>query len=146
MGMIDSKLVFAEAQVVTAIGDTGSTSSIDTGGAAQGDAGQTQENLWIQAHVDTTVTSGGAATVQAVLQSSTDNAIWVDAATGPVQALASLVAGTRILAIQPSPGMSRYWRVAWRVGTAVLTAGAFNAFISNTLQRNTAQASGFSVS
>lgn len=145
MGMLDKALVFCEAQAVTATGDTASTTVIDTGSAALGDNGQTGENLWVQALCSTTATSGGAATVQAVLQDSADNATFADVAAGPVFALAALLAGATLLAIQPPPGMREYWRIVWRVGTAVLTAGAFDAFISNTLQRNVARASGFSV-
>jgi hypothetical protein len=143
--MLDSQLVLAEAQVVTAIGDTGSTSVYDAGSAALGPAGLTKENLWVQAFCSTTVTSGGAATVQAVLQDSADNATWVDVAAGPVLAKTAVLAGVPLLQIQPPPGMLRYWRIAWRVGTAVLTAGKFDAFISNTVQYNVAQPSGFSV-
>lgn len=145
MGMLDSGLVLGEAQAVTAIGTTGSTNSYNAGSAANGDAGQTQENLWVQALVSTTVTSGGAPTVQVVLQTSSDNATWVTVASGAVFALAALVAGTPIFQQQPPPGMLQYWRVAYVVGTAVLTAGAFDAFISNTLQRNVPQPVGFSV-
>jgi len=96
--------------------------------------------------VSTAVTSGGAATVQAKLQTSTDNATWVDMVSGPVVALANLVAGAILLQVQPPPGMLQYWRVAYVVGTAVLTGGAFDAYISNTIQRNVAEPSGFSVS
>lgn len=145
-GMLDSEIIFAEAQTVTATGDTASTNVYDAGNAVLGDAGQTGENLWVQAYVSTTVTSGGAATVQAVLQDSADNVTFNDVAAGPVFALAALVAGTRIFALQPPPGMRRYWQVAWRVGTAVLTAGKFDAFVSNTLQRNVPRPSGFTVS
>jgi hypothetical protein len=146
MGMLDSQLVLAEAQAVTATGDTGSTSNYDAGSAALGPAGLTGENLWVQAFCSTTVTSGGAATVAAVLQDSADAATWVDVVAGPVTALASLVAGTALLQVQPPPTMRRYWRIAWRVGTAVLTAGKFDAYITNTLQKNVPTPSGFSVS
>lgn len=145
MGMLDSQLVLAEAQAVTLVGDTGSTSSIDNSSAALGSAGLTGENLWVQAICSTTATSGGGATVQAVLQNSTDNATWVDVAAGPVVPVANVLQGTLLLAIQPPPGMLRYWRIAWRIGTAALTAGKFDAFISNTLERNTARPSGFIV-
>jgi hypothetical protein len=144
--MLDNGLVLAEGQAVTAEGDTGSTSTYDAGSAALGSAGLTGENLWVQAFCSTTVTSAGSATVQAVLQDSSDNATWVDVVAGPAIAKASLLAGTPMLQVQPPVSMLRYWRIAWRVGTAVLTAGKFDAFISNTLQNNVAQPSGFSVS
>lgn len=145
MGMLDSELVFAEGQAVTAIGDNGSTTSLDLRSGPLGDAGQTQENLWVQAICTTTATSGGGATVQAVLQSSPDNATWTDAVAGPAIPVASLVAGKVMLQVQPPPGMQEFWRISWRIATAVLTAGAFDAFVSNTIQRNVPQPSGFTV-
>lgn len=146
MGMLDSQLIFAEAQTVTATGDTASTNVYDAGGAnGQGDAGQTGENLWINAVCTTTATSGGSATIQAVLQNSADNATFTDVVAGPALAVASVTAGTVMLQVQPPPGMLEYWRVAWRIGTAVLTAGKFDAWVSNTIERNIARNSGFSV-
>ena len=106
----------------------------------------TGENLWINAVVDTTATSGGAATMQAVLQDSADGSTFADVLAGPVVALASITAGAVLLQVQPPVGMRRYFRIAWRVGTAVLTAGKFTAYVSNTLQRNIARQSGFTVS
>lgn len=145
MGMIDSELVFCEGQAVTAIGDNGSTTTIAFANAQQGDNGQTGENIWVQALCSTTATSAGSATVQAVLQSSTDSATWVDAVAGEAIPVADLTAGTVMLQVQPPPGMDQYWRISWRIATAALTAGAFDAFVSNTIQRNVPRPSGFSV-
>ncbi|HEV2133797.1 MAG TPA: hypothetical protein VGR47_05995 [Terracidiphilus sp.] len=146
MGMVDSELVFGEAQAVTSTGDTPSTNSYDTGGANLGPAGMTGENLWVQGICSTTPTSSGGATIQAVLQDSADNSSFADVAVGPVLPYTAVAAGTQQLAIQPPPNMRRYWRVVWRIGTAALTAGKFDAFITNTYQNNVAQPSGFSVS
>ncbi len=145
MGMIDSELVFAEGQAVTNIGDTPSTNDYEAANAYLGSAGLTTENLWVQAFCSGTAASGGAATLQAVLQDSADGVTYNDVATGEIFPVADLTAGTQLLALQPPPGMEQYWRIVWRVATAALTAGTFDAFISNTLQRNTAQPSGFSV-
>lgn len=146
MGMLDSEVIFAESQAVTSTGDTASTNIYNNGSAALGDAGQTGENLWVQAICSTTATSGGGATLQVALQDSADGATFADVAVGPVVALANLVKGATLYALQPPPGMRQYWRIAWRVGTAALTAGTFDAFVSNTLQRNVARPSGFTVS
>lgn len=143
MGYLDSQTVFCEAQAVTATGDNGSTNTLNLGGVGQGDSGQTGENLWVQAICSTAVTSAGSATVQAVLQSAPDGSTWTDAVAGPALPKASLVAGTVMLQVQPPPGMQQYWRISWRIGTAVLTAGAFDAFVSNTIERNVMQPSGF---
>lgn len=145
MGMLDSEVVFSEAQAVTATGDNASTNAYDNGTANTDGAGLTGENLWIQAQCSTTATSGGSATVQAVLQDSADNSSFADVVAGKAFAVANVTAGTQLLAVQPPPGMRRYWRVAWRIGTAALTAGKFDAFVTNTLQRNVAEPSGFAV-
>ena len=143
MGMLDNEVMFSDAQAVTLVGDDASTNVYDSGGAnGQGDAGQTGENLWVNAVVNTTATSGGAATIQAVLQDSADNATFADVAAGPAVAVANATAGTVLLQIQPPPGMRRYWRIVYRIATAALTAGKFDAYISNTLQRNIARSSG----
>lgn len=143
MGMIDSEVIFSNGQTPTAIGDTASTNVYNTGGAnGQGDAGQTSENLWLNARCTAAATSAGSATVQAVVQDSADNATFADVTTGAVVALANITAGSTLLAIQPPPGMRQYWRIVYRIGTAVLTAGSFDAYVSNTLQRNVARPSG----
>jgi hypothetical protein len=141
-GYLDSELILAESQAATAVGDTASTNYYDSGNAVLGDFGQTGENLWVQALCSTTATSGGAATLQAVLQDSADNVTYNDVLVGGIFALASIVAGAVLLQVQPPPGMRRYSRVVWRIGTAVLTAGKFDAFVSNTIQRNVARPSG----
>jgi hypothetical protein len=144
MGMLDNEIIFSSAQAVTATGDTASTNVYDCGGAnGQGDNGQTGENLWVNVTVNTAAASGGAATIQAVLQDSADNSTFADVASGPVTAVANGTAGAVIFQLQPPPGMRRYWRIAYRIGTAVLTAGKFDAYVSNTIQRNIARNSGF---
>lgn len=146
MGMLDNEIIFSAAQAVTATGDTASTNVYDSGGAnGQGDMGQTGENLWFNVIVNTTATSGGSATVQAVLQDSADNATFADVVIGKAIAVASVTAGSILLQVQPPPGMREYSRIVYRIGTAVLTAGKFDAYVSNTIQRNIARNSGFSV-
>lgn len=145
MGMLDNSLKLAIAQAVTSTGDTASTNVYDNGSANAADNSLTGENLWINAVVDTTATSAGGATVQVVLQDSADNSTFADVVAGPAVAVASVTAGTTLLQVQPPTGMRRYFRVVWRVGTAALTAGKFTAYVSNTLQRNVARPSGFTV-
>ncbi|WP_417070824.1 Bbp16 family capsid cement protein [Niveibacterium terrae] len=145
MGMLDSQLKLATAQAATSVGDTSSTNIYDTGSANSSEIGMTGENLWVQAFVSTAATSGGSATLQAVLQDSADGSTFADVLAGPVVALASLTAGAQLLQVQPPTGTRRYLRVAWRIGTAALTAGAFTAYVSNAIQRNVARQSGFTV-
>jgi hypothetical protein len=146
MGMLDSESVLSSAQAFTATGDTASTNVYDAGSANASDLSLTGENLWITARVNTTATSGGSATVQAVLQDSADNATFADVIAGPAIAVAGLTAGANMLQITPPAGLRRYTRIAYRVAVAALTAGKFDAFYSNTIQRNVSRPSGFAVS
>lgn len=143
MGMLDQEVIFSDAQAVTAIGDDASSNVYNTGGAnGQGDAGQTGENLWVNVLVNTTATSSGAATIQAVLQDSADNVTFADVVAGAAVAVANATAGAVLLQVTPPPGMRQYWRVVYRVAAFALTAGKFDAFVSNTLERNIARPSG----
>ena len=146
MGMLDQEVMFADNETVTATGDTASTNVYDTGGAnGQNEAALTGENLWINAVVRTTATSGGSATIQAVFQDSPDNSTFTDRVLGAVVPVASAVAGYPLLQVQPPIGTQRYWRVVFRIATAALTGGTFDAYVSNALQRNISRASGFAV-
>lgn len=146
MGMLDSEIQLSIAQAATDhTTDTPSTNVYDFG-QTNASAGLTGENLWLQVIVNTAVTSAGSATVQAVLQDSADNSTFADVVAGPAVAKASCTAGASLLQLQLPVGLRRYMRVAYRIGVADLTAGKFDAYVSNTLERNQAQASGFSVS
>lgn len=125
--LIDSQEVLSTAQAFTAIGDTPSTNVIDTGAAH--DEGVGGEPGYIIVNVATTVTSGGAATVAVVMQTAPDNATWRDELVSRPFALAALAARANLATWRFPVGMQRYWRIAYRVATAVLTAGAFNAFV-----------------
>jgi hypothetical protein len=143
--MLDSELVLSAAQIPTAIGDTPSTNVYDTGSAAgnaqSAEEAQTGENLWLNVIVNTPPTSGG--TIQAVFQDSPDNATWTDRLAGPALGYAACTKGTALLQIQPPVGTQRYQRVAYRIATTIFAAGAFDAYVSNTIQRNVARPSGF---
>lgn len=144
MGMLDTSTKFSIAQAPTAIGDTASTNVYDNGSANSAEIGLTQE-LWVNVTCSTTATSAGAATLAIVLQDSADNSSWADVIVSGVYALASITAGTTLLLTQPPVGTRRYLRVAYRIATAVLTAGKFEAFISLDAQRNVSRPSGFTV-
>lgn len=144
--ILDSQEYLANAQAVTATGDTASTNVLDTQVAQDEGLG---ESVYINALVTTTPTSAGSATVQAVLQGSADNASWSDVVAGPALAYnaAGAAAGQFLLQtkIGPYAQTYRYLRVAWRVGTAVLTAGNFSAFITKDAGINRTYASGITV-
>ncbi len=143
MGMLDNELILSSGQAVTALGDTASTNSYDCGGTnGQSDIGQTSERLWVNITADTAFTSGGAGVLQGVLQDSADNATFADVAAGPQIPVANLTAGAVILQIQPPPGMRRYFRTVGRVTGAVMTGGTLSSYVSESIQRNVARASG----
>lgn len=156
MGFLDNEVMFSDGQAISGftVTDNASTNIYDTGAGqspqanGQGDAGQTGENLWINVIAKTALTSGSAASlVTAVLQDSADGTTFADvvaskaftaSSTGP----APIIAGTVLLQVQPPVGMRRYWRIAYRVGTAVFTGGTVDGYVSNTIQRNIARQSG----
>lgn len=145
MGMVDSELILSAAQAFTAQTDTPSTNVYDSG-QTNAAVGLTGENLWLTVAVNTTVTSAGAPTVTPVLQDSADNSTFADVVVGPAFLKAVMVAGAYLLRMQLPIGMRRYIRVVYRSAVADLTAGKFDAYISNTIQHNTSYPSGFSVS
>ena len=148
MGMLDQEIMFSDGQSLAgaAVGDLPSTNTYDCGGAnGQSDFGQVGEHLWANMILSAAVTSGGAATVQGVLQSAPDNATWTDFEVGPVVTLANAVAGAVLLQVTPNPGAQRYLRTVVRVGTAALTGGTVSSYVSESIQRNIARNSGFAV-
>lgn len=144
MGMIDNSTKLAVNQLVTALGDTAGTNVYDAGSAASSDIGFSAD-LYFTCVATAAAASLGLATVTAVLSHSDDNITFVDALAGSAIPVASITAGAILMQLELPPGLKRYTRVTWRVGTAALTAGAFTAFYSESIQRNIARPSGFSV-
>ena len=145
--ILDNQATYSAAQAVTATGDTASSNSYDHGpGNSGGGAYSPGGGLWLVAKTNAAVTSGGAATVQVVLQDSADNATFADVLVAtPALALAALGAN-KTVALTRFPGtLRRYTRVVWRVGTAVLTAGTFSAFVVLDVDMQQYLASGFKV-
>jgi hypothetical protein len=139
--IIDSLSQFSDAQVVTALGDTASTNVIDT--LVDSDEG-IGEGVHVLFAVPQAVTSAGAATVQFVIQTSTDNATFADIGMTEAIPKASLVAGYS-KPVRLPVGCRRYIRVAYRVGTATLTTGAFTSAIVKDIQMSKVYGSGFTV-
>lgn len=96
------------------------------------------EGMYLVVQVDTAVTSGGAATVSFTLASDAQAAIAVDGSatvhvTSADLAKATLVAGYQVLKIAlPKGTYERYLGILQNVGTAALTAGKINAFLTPT--------------
>ena len=97
------------------------------------------DRLNIVAWVTTTFTSGGAGTLQAILQGATDNGSGVANAfsswwSSPVYALATLVAGAKLYEMdfpRPPAGIAvpRFVQMNWTIGTAVMTGGTIKSWV-----------------
>jgi len=125
--ILDNQAIYANAQAVTTLGDTPSTNSYDHG---PGSPGQGLNDVALVVKTNAGVTSGGAATVQAVLQDSADNTTFADVQTlNNAAALAALGANKTVAVSRFPANLRRYTRVVFRVGTAALTAGSFSAFV-----------------
>ena len=86
------------------------------------------------------VTSGGAATVQFVLQTADDTGFSTNLTEFPLtaaRALAALTANTVRYRGDLPVGMRRYLRVVYRIGTATTTAGTATAYFTKNVQANT---------
>lgn len=95
------------------------------------------ENMYLVIQVDTAVTSAGSATVEFQLASDAQAAIAVDGsatvhAKSAAVPKATLVAGYTVIQIELGKGQyERYLGILQNVGTAALTAGKINAFLTN---------------
>lgn len=143
--MIDSQSIYSRDQAVLLSGDTPSTNMIDAGSALSSDIGLGADEVFLNVICAASASSGGAATVQAVLQDSADGFAYADVIGGAVFPVASVTQGTVILQVPYPTRLRQYTRVVYRVGNGPLTGGKFNAFVSLGIQRNISRASGFAV-
>lgn len=132
--ILDTQLSFSRAQsIAAAAGDVISTDIYDTGAAADVGIGQ---DLFLVISTNTAVTSGGAATVQFILQTD-DNSSFSSPREFPLTgavALAALTANTTQYRGRLPIGLERFIRVVYRIGTATTTAGTATAFITHDVQ------------
>lgn len=124
----DKKLMFSDSQAITATAD--STNILDLG--AHGDDIQRELTLFVQFRG--TVESGGASTLVITLNTddalnaggtdlAADNTLWTSASI----AKTALTDGAMLVKMPLPPGIQRYLRLTYTVGTANLTAGAIDA-------------------
>lgn len=129
MAILDSMARFSNAQsIAAAAGDVVSTDIYDTGAAADVGIG---EELYLEVRTVAAVTSGGAATVQFILQTD-DNAGFSSPKEFPLTAalaLAALTANTRHVLTRLPVGLERYLRVVARIAVATTTAGSMTAYL-----------------
>lgn len=134
---IDSQEILSSAQsIAAAAGDVVSTNYYDTGAAADVGIG---EDLYLVVATVAAVTSGGAATVQFVLQTADDTGFSTNLTEFPLtaaKALAALTANTVQYRGDLPVGMRRYLRVVYRIAAATTTAGTATAYFTKNVQAN----------
>ncbi|PHS70689.1 MAG: hypothetical protein COB23_03175 [Methylophaga sp.] len=116
---------------------TGYTTSKDAPNGVGSDLGKGRA-VPLMCQVTEAFTSGGAATVQVALQTSTDEAFSspVDLMTGKQFSLAELVQGLHLLPEHVPYGSLNYLRIKYIIGTATTTAGKVTADLPASLQSN----------
>jgi hypothetical protein len=129
--IIDKNLAVATAQSPTQVGTTASEDYIDTLGAVWAALGGFP--IWWLFHCSAAPTSGGAATIQFIVQTADDAAFNTNCETVLASAVMDyddVAANTIPFKAQMPVQTRRYLRGAWTIGTAVLTAGTFNVYVS----------------
>ena len=136
--ILDERLEFCDATSL----NTGAAGSyligdvVDLGAGSPSPGAGDSEDLYLVIQVDTAVTSGGSATVQFHLASDAAAAIATDGSASyhfSTAAIpkATLVAGYQVCAVQlPQGTYERYLGILQTTGTAALTAGKVNAFLT----------------
>lgn len=132
--LMDERTELADAFPVSTAGTGRAVAGdvIDTGGAH----GNTGNGLYLVVQVAQAFTSGGAATVSFELVSDAQGALATDGtatqhfATGAIP-VAQLVAGCVAMAVRmPGGDYERYVGILQNVGTAALTGGKVNIFLT----------------
>ena len=158
---VDSQIEFSDAQAVTATAISSNVYdlfSMGLGGGATDvtpntrlDIGQGTDNLYLVVNTAVTATdTGNDATLTITLESADDAGLTTNAqvhySSGAIAFASFATAGTNLVAIRlPSALFRRYLGVRYTVANGPLTAGAFDAFVTPTLQQNRIYKSGFTV-
>lgn len=158
---VDSQIEFSDAQAVTATAISSNVYdlfSMGLGGGATDvtpntrlDIGQGTDNLYLVVNTAVTATdTGNDATLTITLESADDAGLTTNAqvhySSGAIAFASFATAGTNLVAIRlPSALCRRYLGVRYTVASGPLTAGAFDAFVTPTLQQNRIYKSGFTV-
>ena len=158
---VDSQIEFSDAQAVTATAISSNVYdlfSMGLGGGATDvtpntrlDIGQGTDNLYLVVNTAVTATdTGNDATLTITLESADDAGLTTNAqvhySSGAIAFASFATAGTTLVAIRlPSALYRRYLGVRYTVANGPLTAGAFDAFVTPTLQQNRIYKSGFTV-
>lgn len=129
MTILDKQLQYSDKQAITATAV--STNVVDAGATKNPAIGRdlgAGTPLYLFLNVSQTFTAAGAATLQATLQDSADNATFADVASLGPFTLAQLTAGKGFWVGFPIP-TRRYTRVNYTVATGPMTAGVVSAHV-----------------
>jgi Bbp16 len=134
---MDSKLILSSAQAQTSVASHDSTYALDFG-AANPNLG-TGTPLWLTVAVQTQVTGGtSGSTLQLKVQDAADGSTYATLFETSIMNAAGLgltstfviAAGTKLIN-QPLPAaVRRYLKVVYVIGTAVLSAGKWDAYVN----------------
>lgn len=136
--ILDETLEFCDATALSTSGTGYATIGDVIDLSTARDIGNGVPPLYLGLQVTTAVTSGGSATVSFILASDSSSTIQTDGtATEHIVtdaiAVASLTVGWQVFPVLPvgaSIAYERYLGIIQNVGTAALTAGAINAFLT----------------
>ena len=158
---VDSQIEFSDAQAVTATAISSNVYDLFSMGLGGGttdvtpntrlDIGQGTDHLYLVVNTAVTATdTGNDATLTITLESADDAGLTTNAqvhySSGAIAFASFATAGTNLVAIRlPSALFRRYLGVRYTVASGPLTAGAFDAFVTPTLQQNRIYKSGFTV-
>lgn len=128
--IIDRLNEFSDAQAETTVAAHASTNVVDLGSTSKAIEAKP---FYLVIKVNTAVTSSGSATVTFALETDSDEAfgsattLWASSAI----AKATLVQGYQVVRLALNGlALEQYLRVKYTIGTAVLTTGKFDAFLT----------------
>jgi hypothetical protein len=133
--ILDKNLILSDAQAVTSVGTHLSENVIDTV-----EVGDAVNELYFVACVETACTSADAATVEVQLVTDSDSAIssptvlWSSGAIPKASLVDKYCFG--IVRLPKPERVERYIAAQIIVGTAALTAGAFDIYLTDNPQTN----------
>eukprot|EP01136_Pigoraptor_vietnamica_P045043 Opistho-1_new@22551 len=141
--ILDNQAMYSNAQTITALGDTPSTNGVDHG---SGNSGPGMAGLMLVIRTDAAFTSGGAGTLQPILQDSADNSSFADVLSlTPALPLAALTTNAVVAQVRMPGNVRRFSRIAWRVAGATMTGGRVTAALSMGVDRQQYMPNGFNV-
>jgi hypothetical protein len=132
--LIDKDLEFSDAQAETTVATHASTNDIDLGVA-----GDAAKEMYVVISVNTAPTSDGSATINLQLSTSaasnhsSPKILWETGAIAYNNAVFALASKFQF---RVPKGALRYLRVNYIIGTAALTAGKFDAFLTPDVDSN----------